>query len=293
MKRTLAVRGAILVVTLAALAGVGQLVNVNLTSGESGPPEDKVAKGKLAAADLNTDGEEGWSELSTSPPVTRADKAKPRRSSAVFVGQFVCDKADPEPDEVIDFVPVATEDRNITSAFRRKDRADNPNKAKGQSKLLSQRIADFANDGGGGMTGAEKAKAVLEQLRGILENPACESIQWRTKDPASPTNPDGVTRVWQVVKQPEPELGDTPGPGEKKNAVHFRALTTIAGTPDPELPEATAESVTIENDIIVVRRGHVLVVMIETSPGGHPNAAEEAKGRAGKADNKVKNSMSS
>lgn len=293
MKRRLAVRGAILVVALAALAGGSQLVNVTLTSGDGGPPEDKVAKGRLAAEDLNTDGEAGWTELATAPPVTRADKAKPRVSSAVFVGQFVCDKADPEPDEVVDFVPVATEDRKITAAFRRKDDAGSPGKARGLSKLLSQRMADFSNDGGGGMTGAEKAKAVLEQIRAIVENPACESIQWRTQDPASADNPGGAQRVWQIVPQPELDLGDTPGPGEKKNAVHFRALTTIAGPPDPNLPGATPEAVMIENDIIVIRRGHVLMVLIETSPGGHPNAAEEAKGRAGKADNKIKNSMAS
>lgn len=301
MKKKLAIRAMVMFVVLGALAGLGvasDTFDFGLTSGEgetaSPPEEDKVMKGKLAAGDLNSDGETGWSELKSGPPVTEDDKRKPRLSADApfFTAQFVCEKSD-KTTELVNFAPVHAEARTLRAAFRRKDAPDKANRAKGGSKLVSQRLAEYQNDAGsGGLSGAEKAKAVLDQIRGIVSNPDCVSLQLKTKDPVSTANPSGAERVWTVVRQSDPDLGDVPGGDGKKNAVHFRAISKIAGPPDPNLSPAEPSDVTIENDMVMVRRGRVLIVMTETSPGGHPNAADEAKGRADKADKKMHGSLS-
>jgi hypothetical protein len=294
MKKSTAIKAAIGVLAVGVLASVGSggsVLNFGLAADEDPPPPAETngpGNGKLTAADI---GEEGWQDI-ISPPgqETRETKGKPRLSNAAFTTQFVCYRAADDPDadpipEVINFEPAHEDAESHRGAFR-KAGAGAP---RGGSKLLAQHIAVYSNDGGGGLTGVEKARAVLEQLRTILEDETCTRLEVRSQD----RDPDGdgpgqaEVRVWDVVPQADPELGDTPGPGEKKHALHFRALTTIGSNEGVDPETEGTEPVGIENDFIVIQRGRTLILMVETSPSGYENAAAEALNHAGNADGKM------
>lgn len=249
-----------LVLGAVVLAGLGASSFDTSPIVEPGPSEDKLMKGKLKAEDLGP----GWSELPQGPD---APKRSPKQSDALSGSEF-CGAA---------FSAAHSESRSLKGAFRRKDAKGGPAAAKGQSKLLAQRLLEYEGDGT--VTGAEKATAVLDQLKAASE---CAGASWKTNDPA------GQERTWTLTPQPSPGIGP--------KSMHFRATTIIGNVPEsnPDAPSAgTGDPITVENDIIVVQRGKVLNVIIETSPGGDPESANEAKGNAGKAHSKLDNEMSS
>lgn len=266
MKRTIVVRSVVVAAVLALLAGLGvegarrdlfpfdgrpasegEVSGGDAGGGESGgPPEDKVAKGKLAAADLG----DGWSDVPT------ASNRLPQQSSAPSFSNF-CGVA---------YTPPVPETRSLKGAFRKKETKGGAGASQGQSRLLAQRLMEFANDDVS--TGAAKADLVLEDLR----SKAATCTTWETQDP------NGATRTWTVTPLPAPGMGN--------NSLHFRVTTTV-GT-DPNDPTKVVE---VANDVIVVRRGRVLNLLMQSGPAAEPPA--DAKANAGKADGKLNGAMSS
>ena len=229
--------------TLAPVTGEGE-------GGEGGPGNGNNPK--LEATDLGT----GWSSLTEGNPANT-----PVLSDALSFSKFCGSDVAP---------PFEAEAEDI-GAFRRKDAKGAEGAAKGQSKLLAQRFMRYANDGEGGTSGADKAQQVLDYFKTLVNTADCT---WTTQDP------NGVERVWTIVVEPDPELGEA----ASGKSLHFRVSSTLG---------AGEGSAPIVNDILIVKRGRTLNFIMETSPGAEtPEQAEankgEAKGHAGKADTKVK-----
>lgn len=288
-KRPLIIRAVVLVAVLGLLGtlatAASRLDSRSISEGDAPAGGGSGGNPHLEETDLNEGEPPGrvWSGVGPKGDNQRV----PFTSDFASAVSFRCDPdgEGAEPAVTAPPPPFAPDTDVLGGAFRRKDTAaEGGAQARGNSKLLAQRILKYANEPGeDGISGQEKAAAVLAYFTTLVNTPGCT---WETQDPGvvdnstdPPTQGPTRSRSWSITPEPDPGLGGGPS-----NSLHFRVSSTL-GSGENQTP--------VVNDVVIIKRGRSLNVMMMTSPGAEsPEEAaankNEAKQKGGKADNKVK-----